>query len=196
MNNDFEEFEIQVERAIEWQNLIGHDCVHRSNLLLIEEGITELYEAEEYKDIRDAICDTVVVAAGALAALGYDAPNYSATPEASNKESIQSAVISCLKTSSDTHYAYLINACFDFYELELIAYNIVSDLKAVNDSNYSKFCDCPVTAKASCDKYAEQGVKAEFRRLFNGQYGIFAIGNKDIPDGKLLKGINYQEPKL
>lgn len=194
MNNDFEEFEAEVYRAIEWQSLIGHDDVNLSNLLIIEESITELYEAENMVKTRDALCDSIVVACGALAALGYFKPELNLQGYAPQKYGVYLAAINCLHHSSDTSYFDLIDACYDSYGR--INFDIAQDLKAVNDSNYSKFTDCPVTAKASCDKYAKQGVNAEFRRLFNGQYGIFAKGNKDIPDGKLLKGINYQEPKL
>jgi len=72
------------------------------------------------------------------------------------------------------------------------------DVEAILESNYSKYCETEEEAEASCDAY-ENGnhpdkdgvvIYADYRE----ENGIFIVFNTE--NGKILKSINYQEPKI
>lgn len=67
-----------------------------------------------------------------------------------------------------------------------------SILKAVCDSNMSKFCYSLEEAKSTVEHYKDNfDIEAHFE--FNDEYKAFVIKNKQ---GKILKSINFRKPVL
>lgn len=60
----------------------------------------------------------------------------------------------------------------------------------VHRSNMSKACNTEADAKASVQKYADQGVEARYE-LLHGKYVIYRSA-----DNKILKGVHFSEPDL
>ena len=65
-------------------------------------------------------------------------------------------------------------------------------LKAICDSNMSKFCSTLDEAKATVEHYKEN-LDIEARYEFNEKYNKYVIKNKQ---GKILKSINFRKPVI
>lgn len=80
--------------------------------------------------------------------------------------------------------------------IHVLGYNPNEVMKAVNESNMSKFCDTESDAIKSVEQYEGDSryVNVHYR-LVNGRYVIY--GQKLGGDGwKILKGIHYHEPQF
>ena len=141
----------ELARVIEFNQLMKRKVGNREHIylqaqLLVEEGIKELAEACFEKNrtkLRDALADTVVVAMG-----GYYIAGGKGIPVALLSgdclgdivcyvgDTITAAANDNCDVKSD--FETVIDAVTGFALAEDV--NLSADLKAVNDSNFSKFC--------------------------------------------------------
>lgn len=63
-------------------------------------------------------------------------------------------------------------------------------IKPICESNATKFCNTREEAKMSVQKYKEKDVETTYVE-WDGKFVII-----DLHSGKILKGINYQEPNI
>ena len=72
------------------------------------------------------------------------------------------------------------------------------DIKAILESNYSKYCETEEEAEETCDAYENGTHPNKYGQVIYADYreekGIFIVFNSE--NGKILKSINYQEPNI
>lgn len=204
----------EIERVCEFNRIMGREIGNREQLylqsvLLIQEGITELSEAIYKKDrmlLRNAVADTAVIAIGGAYICGFSeriAVEYNITCYPGLLETVAYCVACSAEVRSGfgisdvgIEYAGLIDYIAGYAEAESI--DLAEDLKAVNDSNFSKFCCDEAEAMATISHYHNvHGVSAEYKQTGNAAYPIAVYSAKtkgDFIKGKLLKSINYKAP--
>lgn len=201
----------QLGRVIAFNKIMGREVGNRDHLflqsqLLVQEGITELSDAVYKQDrtmLRDALADTVVVAVGG-AYICKGEYSFISDEFDTDFENICFAVSTAVSDSIFREDIEMIAGSFDFTILNAVNYamlhsiDLADDLRAVNDSNFSKFCKTPNEALSTIRKYkTEYGVDSEYRATGNDEYPLAVYSTKTVGDftkGKLLKSINYQEP--
>ena len=204
MNN---ELQIEIDRIIQLNKLMGREVGNKDQIflqaqLLVEEGIVELSDAIYRNDrmaLRDAVADAFVVAVGGC---------YLTECETECSETIRvsdyllySSITSILAAESRpdasvptwTDCAWAVNGFSLLKEI-----NLAADLKAVNDSNLSKFCKTEQEVIDTINKYMlNHDLDCEDKETGDPEYpyAVFSTENKgNFKAGKLLKSINYKEP--
>lgn len=204
----------ELDRVITFNKLMKREVGNRDHLflqsqLLVKEGIKELSEAAYQQDrikLRDALADTVVVAIGGAYICSGSSDDLSEPFQAIGESGIiYQAVTACvLYVESDQlsseELGGMFHAVINCVECFAISEGIdlANDLKAVNDSNFSKFCKTANEALATIHKYkTEFGVDSEYRATGDDNYpfAVYVAETKgDFPKGKLLKSVDYQGP--
>ena len=205
-----DELQVELNRVVEFNKLMGREVGNREHLflqsqLLVQEGIKELSEAVYKQDrlkLRDALADTAVVAMGGVYISGGSSK---AKTLNGFLGFIYKSIAVCVESVADESLNpdYMAD---DFYDVIhwVKAYSksndidIADDLRAVNDSNLSKFCKSPQEATETMLKYQREfGVPSEYRQTGNEDYPFAVYSTETVGDftkGKLLKSVNYKSP--
>ena len=199
----------ELERAVELAKLLNREVGNEEQLflqanLLVEEGISELAKAVFESDRtqkRDALADTLVIAAGGCYISGFE---YETT--SLHSWSLGSLMAHAAMATAYASVKLLPEASAQFSEVidevEYVAedegINLAADLKAVNDSNLSKFCLTIAEGIDTQQQYLTQfNLESELKETGNERYpyAVYSLEEKgNFKIGKLLKSINYKAP--
>lgn len=204
MNN---ELQIEIDRIIQLNKLMGREVGNKDQIflqaqLLVEEGIVELSDAIYRNDrtaLRDAVADAFVVAVGGCY-LTNSLDIEIGEMRVLDFEVIQriALLVSCV--SADEEIDGDFPACaYNLNGFSIVKnINLAADLKAVNDSNLSKFCKTEQEVIDTINKYMlNHDLDCEDKETGDPEYpyAVFSTENKgNFKAGKLLKSINYKEP--
>ena len=205
----------ELERAVELAKLLNKEVGNSDHMmlqakLLNEEGLIELGEGifeDDRTKLRDALADTVVIGMGGfyIGAIGFvslvdtdvSANSYVSDIFGSSTVAYDSAVH---KNIDDAGYDMMRVVRHVIGFAKRVGVNLASDLKAVNDSNLSKFCltegEAILTATAYSVNY---DLKSEIKETGNPDYpyAVYSLEEKEnFKIGKLLKSINYKSPQF
>ncbi len=159
---------------------------------LVREETGELMRAESRVDVIDGVADTLVVADGMLARLGYDANSVADTLGALQADMRELGAITDYIQSRERVIELLLNikarALLTAHTIgadSLLAFNIV------HENNMSKLCPTEADADATISRYASQGIHVNKYRA--GDFWCVRAGG---PRDKFLKNHNWVPPDL
>ncbi len=159
---------------------------------LVREETGELMRAQSRIDTIDGVADTLVVADGMLARLGYDANSIADVLAALQDSTSALARVNDYIGERESVITLLLNIKAQaLLVAHTIGANSLDAFNIVHENNMSKLCPTEADADATILRYAEQGIRVNKYRA--GSFWCVRAGG---PRDKFLKNHNWVPPDL
>ena len=159
---------------------------------LVREETGELMRAQSRIDVIDGIADTLVVADGMLARLGYDANSIADPLNMLQDAARELGAITDYVSASERVIKLLLDIKASALLIShTIGANSLDAFNIVHENNMSKLCPTEDDADATIARYAEQGIRVNKYRA--GEFWCVRAGG---PRDKFLKNHSWAPPDL